>query len=206
MNEKQQVVHIGGGEAFNSYDQYITYLKTAPLYHMEPEYTPTWSKRYDEYLEEETYQCLKLPMPSSGNAKYEEWKIWFERHFPYFQDNIILVGHSLGGVFLAKYLSEHTFPFTIQQLHLVAAPFDSENDIEQLADFKIIEFPKSFFDNTIGKIHIYHSKDDTVVPISESEKYHQQLPGSHLHVFEDRFHFLDETFPELFTNIKKTDH
>ncbi|MCD5389810.1 MAG: hypothetical protein LR005_00255, partial [Candidatus Pacebacteria bacterium] len=70
-------------------------------------------------------------------------------------------------------------------------------------DFKITEFPKNFLDNDIGDIHIYHSTDDTVVPISESKKYHAALPNSQFHIFNDRFHFIEETFPELFKNIIK---
>lgn len=76
--------------------------------------------------------------------------------------------------------------------------------MEQLKDFRLSVFPGKLLDKNISEIHIYHSKDDTVVPISESEKYHSQIPGSHFHVFEDRFHFLDKTFPELFENITKS--
>ena len=46
-------------------------------------------------------------------------------------------------------------------------------------------------------------KDDDIVPYTESEKYHKQIPGSSLHIFEDRGHFLGEEFSELFENIKK---
>ncbi|MAQ77365.1 hypothetical protein CL684_02470 [Candidatus Campbellbacteria bacterium] len=203
MNHKQQIVHIGGGEAFNSYDQYINYLQSVPLWHMEKsQESLPWYKKYGEYLNEKKYECIKIPMPNDSNARYNEWKIWFERHIPFLRDGVILVGHSLGGIFLAKYLSHNTLLVDIEQLHLVAAPYDNENKKEQLADFKITEFPNDFYENTISRIHIYHSKDDTVVPISESEKYHKALPESQLRIFDDRFHFLDETFPELFENIR----
>lgn len=140
-------------------------------------------------------------MPAKNNAKYFEWKIWFEKSFQYLKDDLILIGHSLGGIFLAKYLSENDFPVKIKQLHLVAAVYEHEDEHEQLADFKLKEFPGKLVDKEIPEIHIYHSTDDTVVPIIESEKYHQQIPGSHFHKFTDRFHFIDETFPELFENI-----
>jgi len=204
MKQKQQIIHIGGGEAFNSYEQYIRYLQTAPLWHMQSDYIPSWSKRYEEYLDENYYTCLKIPMPSDGNAKYIEWKIWFERHFEFFNSELILVGHSLGGIFLAKYFSENHFPFTIKQLHFVAPVFDHEDDVEQLADFKLLNFPGKLLHQTVGEIHIYHSQDDAVVPVGESEKYHQLLPGSQLHIFKDRGHFLDETFPELFHCIQES--
>ena len=43
----------------------------------------------------------------------------FEKALPYFGEENILIGHSLGGSFLLKYLSEH-FLENISQVHLVA--------------------------------------------------------------------------------------
>ncbi len=139
-------------------------------------------------------------MPCKQNAHYSEWKIWFERHIEFMRDGIVLVGHSLGGNFLAKYLAEEDFNLTIKQFHLVAPSHSAFED-----DFKLDfnNFPGKLLEKNIPEIHIYHSKDDKVVPIAESEKYHKQIPSSHFHVFEDRGHFLHETFPELFENIQK---
>lgn len=203
MSKKQQLIHIGGGEAFNSHKQYLSYLSNIPLWHMEDSKFNPWYKNYELYLDSDTYEVFSIPMPAKENAFYEAWKIWFERHFEFFDKEIIVIGHSLGGLFLAKYLSENEFPKFIKQLHLVGAVYDDENDMEQLGDFKLSDFPGKLLEKNMPEIHLYHSKDDDIVPISESEKYHAQIPGSHFHIFEDRYHFLDETFPELFENIKK---
>ena len=205
MKEKQQIIFIHGGESFNSYEQYISFIKKVPLYDLDNSTKSlSWYKHLYDFLPDSEYEIFSLKMPSKENAKYNEWKIWFERHIPYLKEDLILIGHSLGGIFCAKYLSENNLNIKINQLHLVAPPYNDENEIEQLDDFKITEFPKDFFKINIDEIHIYHSTDDTVVPISESETYHAALPGSQLHIFNDRFHFLDETFPELFENIKCT--
>ena len=202
MKTKQQVVHIHGGSTFNSQKQYFHYLETVDLWHMEDSDFNPWYKKYPLYLNENNYDILSIPMPAKENAEYSAWKIWFERHIEFLKDDIILVGHSLGGIFLAKYLSENILPVKIKQLHFVAAVYDFEDNIEQLNDFKLTKFPGELTHQNIPEIHIYHSKDDTVVPISESEKYHAQIPSSHFHFFEGRGHFLDDTFPELFENIK----
>jgi predicted alpha/beta hydrolase family esterase len=202
MNKKQQIIHIGGGRAFNSQKQYFSYLKKIPLWHMEVTNFNPWYKNYDIFLTEDSYQTLSIPMPAKEYASYAAWKIWFERHFEFFDNNIILLGHSLGGIFIAKYLSENNVPFAINQLHLIAPVYEDENQIEQLADFKLTDFPGKLLEKQIPEIHIYHSNDDTVVPITESEKYHVQIPESKIHIFEDRGHFLGEEFPELFENIK----
>ena len=200
---KRQIMHIHGGMAFNSYGEYLDYLKNNfEISYTHPKDQSRWSRNYYRSISEKIFQVISPDMPSKNNAKYSEWKILFEHHLPFIEDNIILVGHSLGGIFLAKYLSENNTPFSIAQLHLVAAVYDHEDEIEQLGDFKLSDFPGKLLGKNIPEIHLYHSKDDDIVPISESEKYHAQIPGSHFHIFEDRYHFLDETFPELFENIK----
>jgi hypothetical protein len=67
-------------------------------------------------------------MPNSKNASYKARKIWFEKLFPYLNDEgIILIGLSLGTIFLLKYLTENTFPKTISQLHLVGTVPDKQD-------------------------------------------------------------------------------
>lgn len=140
-------------------------------------------------------------MPNSKNARYLEWKIWFEKLFPLLSDQVILIGHSLGGIFLAKYLCENTFPKTIKQLHLVAAPYDTEIIKESLADFAL--------DITVGKlsniseyIYLYQSRDDQAVAYEDVLKYKRDIPTAELVIFEDRGHFTQEDFPELLKNIE----
>ena len=200
---KQQILHIHGGEVFDSQDQYLHHLKNVELYHMEPSVFNPWYKNYLRFLEDEKFQIISPPMPCAENSKYIEWKIWFDRHLKYLRNDIILVGHSLGGIFLAKYLAENDFPVTIKQLHLVAPVYDYVSEVEQLADFRLGDFPGKLPEKTIPEIHLYASQDDDVVPFTESEKYYAQIPGSQLHVFKDRGHFLGEEFPELFENIMK---
>ena len=60
-------------------------------------------------------------MPNKQNAAYDEWSIWFEKYFAYLKDDVILIGWSLGGMFLAKYLSDKPFPVKIKSLFLLAA-------------------------------------------------------------------------------------
>jgi len=198
-SEKQQVMHVHGGSPWGSYDRYLEYLRTKEVGIVDTIQTTRWHYNYLSFLSPEFYEVIRPEMPCKQNAHYLEWKIWFERHLEFLRDDIILVGHSLGGNFLAKYLSENVFPISIKQLHLVAPSHSAFDD-----DFKITNFPKDFNKNIVQEIHIYHSSDDTVVPITESEKYHTQLPGSQFHRFTDRFHFIGEDFPELFDHINKS--
>lgn len=199
---KKQIVIIHGGETFSAYEDYLKYLKNYEI-----DFEKLKRKRWKDNLAEELkndFEIIRPQMPSPRNAKYQEWKIWFEKFFPILRDSIILIGHSLGGMFLAKYLSENNFPVKINQLYLVAAPFDGNRDKYSLTDFKLSVSLKNI-EKQISKIFLYHSKDDPVVPFSDLEKYASELPSAKKIIFKDRDHFSQEEFPELVERIKN-DH
>lgn len=83
-------------------------------------------------------------MPNGNNAQYIEWKIWFERLLPFLNDGVILIGHSLGGIFLAKYLSENNFSIKVRAAILIAAPFDALGMKESLSQFKLLSPLENF--------------------------------------------------------------
>jgi len=140
-------------------------------------------------------------MPNAFNASYEEWSIWFKKHLDVLDDTLILIGHSLGGVFLAKYLSEHDTGKRILGTFLVAAPNSSEDADYSLASFALPDSLDRFSEQG-GRIQLYHSTDDTVVPFSDLARYQSALPRAHASIFSDRGHFLQETFPELVEEIR----
>ena len=199
MQHKQQVVVIHGGTTFPSYEEYIEHLTTKTLDIERLRSRSDWKGTLQESLGEE-YDVLAPRMPNGTNAQYNEWSLWFERVLPLLTDNVVLVGHSLGGVFLAKYLSLHTIPKTIRGLFLVSAPFDDDASEESLASFTITA-PLAGVMEQIKTIHLYHSEDDPVVPFAQVQKYMQELPDAVLHTFSNRGHFLQETFPELVEDI-----
>jgi len=196
---KKQVLIIHGGDTYESYDDYLNLLKTIPVDMGFLKKGDGWKKNLQDDLGND-FEIFNPLMPSAWNMKYIEWKIWIERFFPFFKDGIVLMGHSLGGVFLAKYLSENDFPVRISQLHLSASPFDDESE-EYLGELKLDD-RISIIENKVNKIFIYHSKDDQVVSFGELEKYSKALPKAEKVIFEDRGHFKQEHFPEIVEKIK----
>ena len=197
---KQQIVIIHGGTTFDSQGDYLSYLKNKEI-DLE-KLRPQLDWRYSLQNElGENFEVLLPQMPDKTNAHYNEWKIWFERILPLLDKEIILVGHSLGGIFLAKYLSENNFPKKIKATILVAAPFDDKDSGKSLADFKL-SFPLDRFVKQGGKIYLIQSKGDPEVLFGNLEKYKKALPNAETIVFEDRGHFSQESFPEIIELIK----
>jgi uncharacterized protein len=196
---KQQIVVIHGGDAFENYEDYLDSLRTKEIT-LERIRSVGWKKNLGKELGEK-FDVLTPSMPNKQNARYLEWKIWFERIIPLLDDELIFIGHSSGGIFLAKYLSENVYPKKIKATLLVAAPYNAPTE-HPLVDFTITS-PLDKFIKQAGKIVLYHSKDDKVVPFDNAERYHKEIPDAEFHVFEDRQHFNQESFPEIAELIKK---
>lgn len=195
---KQQIVVIHGGDSFATYADYLAFLLTFPI-DLADLFRKNWKNVLPEMLGSD-YEVIQPQMPNKWNAKYEEWKIWFEKYIPFLRDGIVLVGHSMGGVFLAKYLAENEFPKKIKAVFLVAPPFNMDEG-RALVEF-VLPASLQNFEKQCGKILIYHSKDDSVVDFGELAKYQKVLQNATVKVFENRGHFTDEAFPELVSDIK----
>ena len=146
------------------------------------------------------FDVLLPSMPNSDNAVYDEWAIQFEKLLALLNDDAQILGHSLGAMFVAKYLNINRLSKPVQRLILVSAAY---NDVagEEIGEFGVgsaVDLPQS-----AKEIHLFHSEDDPVVPFSELAKFQNDLPYAIAHVFSDRGHFIDETFPEIAQLIKQ---
>lgn len=196
---KQQVLVIHGGTTFSSYKKYIDGMKALTFKLEKLKYRLDWKDTITADLGED-YEVLAPRFPNGSNAKYKEWSIWFEHIIPILKNNTILVGHSLGGIFLTKYLSQHIIPKKIKAVILVSAPF-KKLEFEEVASFTL---PKSLkkLNEQAKKIILIHSKDDEVVPVSHVRQLNRSLKNSSVILFDDRGHFKQEHFPELVQLIR----
>ncbi len=198
---KKQIIVIHGGDTFDSYEEYLKFLKDFQIDFEEYRIGKIgWKKTLRERLGDD-FEVIAPDMPNKINAKYSEWKIWFEKFIPHFNQGVILVGHSLGGTFLAKYLSENNFPKKILATFLIAPAYDDEHSDYSMADF-ILPESLSRFERQGGKIFIYGSEDDPVVQSIDFEKYENKLKGAIMKKFTDRQHFNQEELPEIIEDIK----
>lgn len=189
----QQIILIHGGETFRSYDEYLENLKHKD-FSVEKLQRTDWKSNLPDLLWP-SFEVIQPKMPNKQNAKYLEWMIWFEKVIPFMAEEVILIGHSLGGLFLAKYLSENQLPRRIRATMLVAAPMSAVFP-QPLADFVLPE-SLDLFAKQAGEIVIYHSEDDQVAPYASALAFHKALPHSELVTLQNQGHVNDKLFPEL---------
>jgi predicted alpha/beta hydrolase family esterase len=202
MKNKQQILLIHGGTTYPTHEDYLNALKNkSPVLE--------WIKSRRDWKNELQNQLgdnfiVYLPqMPNKSNSQYEEWKIYFEKIVDLLDDGFILIGHSLGGMFISKYLSENQIKKIISKTFLIAAPFNNDGmEREPLYSF-LRNRDLNEMEKRAGKIYIYQSTDDFVVPFNHIEKYRMAIPTATIREFTDRNHFLQEHIPELIEDIKK---
>ncbi|MBN2016267.1 alpha/beta fold hydrolase [Candidatus Dojkabacteria bacterium] len=141
-------------------------------------------------------------MPDAYKPDYKKWKREFER-FDVDKDTI-LVGHSCGGGFLVRYLSEHKLK--IKKLILVA-PWMDPNNKKAASFFDFTIDPK--LEDRAKEMFILVSEDEEVDGVKEtvgilSEKFHE----ARLIQFDKMGHFTlgemkTDKFPELLKLILK---
>lgn len=195
--QKPQICIIHGGDAFDSNADARKALENMTLKYEYLLAFKSWKLWLAEQLP--THDVLLPNMPSKFDAKYDEWAILFSKVMPFLRPDAVLIGHSMGGIFLAKYLSEHPPTKQFAKLVLIAAPYDDES-ADSLNGFKVSDI--SALTNAAKEIHLLYSTDDPVVPFIEKDKYLHDLPNAKVHIFDDKQHFNDPVLPELLDIIR----
>ena len=197
---KPRILFIHGGMTFKNRREYLDYLRTREI---SLEKKERWHRSYlDEKLSRQ-FEIIRPNMPLADDAKYEDWKINFERYLTFLRSGDILIGSSLGGIFLAKYLSENKLAKKFLSVYLVAPPFDGDLQGEDLVGgFKL---PKdlSLLEKSCRHLHLLFSENDDVVPSSHAAKYAAKLTKAHIAIYPHvSGHFKVAEFPEIIKMIK----
>lgn len=201
---KNQIILIGGGRVFKDMNQAYDYYKNFDIDLVWN--TKSW-KDWIMWSLEDKYDFIFPKFPTKDNADYTIWKIIFEKYINKITDsNPIFITHSLGTIFILKYLTENGFKIKIKELHLISPIVDNKfqpvDDNENTGTFTFDTFKIKEIEKYCKKIHIWHSTDDTVCSFKNAEFIKQELPKADLHVFSDRNHFSQSTFHELFLHLK----
>lgn len=190
---------IHGGMTFKNQKDYLHWLRTRKVSTLK---RPYWEADLEKKLSKR-FEIIRPRMPLQDYSKYRDWKIFFERYVPLLRKNFILIGSSLGGVFLAKYLSERKLPKKALSAYLVCAPFDGTLPTEDLVGGFRLKANLSLIQWNCKNLYILFSKDDDIVPVSHAEKYRRKLKKAHIVIYKSKKgHFTVPTFPEIIRMIK----
>lgn len=191
---------VHGGMTFKNNKDYINYLKTRTI---RLEAKNSWAGAYLHKKLGKQCEIIQPRMPLQDNAKYSDWKIYFERFIPHLRHGCILIGGSLGGIFLAKYLSEHKFPKKLRAVYLICPPYDNSVTGEDLVGGFKLKSNLSLIEKNCKNTVLMFSKTDDVVPVSHAEKYRKKLKNVKIIVYKDKNgHFVIDEFPEIIKMIK----
>ena len=138
-------------------------------------------------------------MPGFYKPNYEAWKKMFERFD--LNEDTILVGHSCGGGFLVRWLSESNVK--VGKVVLVAPWFDPEKEIDE--NFFKFEIDKHVAAKTAGLIVMY-SRDDHSSILKTIDILKAKTTDIQFQEFEDKGHFVlgslgSAELPELLSNL-----
>ena len=180
MNTQVLFVHGGGGEAFEGDGALVRSLQE--------ELGPDFDVEYPE-------------MPDADAPEFGSWSARISHELSALDGGVILVGHSLGGSILLKYLSEERVEKPIAGVFLIATPFWRTTDWD-VAEFELREnFPSSLPEDV--PIFLYHSRDDEVVPFAHLALYAGRLPHATVREFEDRGHRFGDDLTEVAEDIAR---
>lgn len=201
IKSKPKILLIHGGMTFKNRRDYLNFLKTREI---SLESSPRWSKEYLDKKLGKKFDIIRPNMPLKDNACYEDWKIHFERYLPFLGSSTILIGSSLGGIFLAKYLAENKLRKKFLAVFLISPPFDNSLPHEDLVGGFRLPTNLSLLENSCRFLYLLFSEQDSVVPIDQAAKYALKLKKATIKIYPHiSGHFQVAELPELINFIKK---
>jgi serine hydrolase len=151
----------------------------------------------------DAYEVHYPKMPQESDPDYQRWKAQISKELAMLKSRTILIGHSLGGSFLLKYLSEENTEMPIAGIFLIATPYWG-GDGWRYEGYEAVSLPESFASRLPkgGPIFLYHSRDDEIVPFAHLALYREKLPQAAIRAHNGRGHQLSNDLSEVAADIK----
>jgi len=145
------------------------------------------------------YHVFAPEMPEPEHPDYNHWRNELDKDLALLRDNAILIGHSLGGSVLLKYLSEQPVRKPIAGLFIVGAPFWGLDHWE-VDEYRLMDNFQHLLP-PMSRLVLYHSRNDEVVPFSHVNMYASKLPWATIRETRGS-HLFHKGLPELVADIK----
>jgi predicted alpha/beta hydrolase family esterase len=116
-------------------------------------------------------------VPDEDNPDYDRWRPAIAAAITRATPPVVVVGHSLGGYFLVRYLSSERIETSVAAVCIIAAPFPSGDPAWVFEGF---ELPDRFGERlpTDAAVLLYASEDDETIPFAHRDLYAAAIPGA----------------------------
>ena len=148
----------------------------------------------------------QFPTPPVVPAKISEWFEVLKNYEEYINEDTILVGHSLGGVFALRVLEKLKHP--VRAAITVGAPVGVRplHNYDRDSSFSGFDFDWNTIKKNAKHLVVYHSDNDPMVSLRNGEELAKNL-GVELSFIPHAGHFNAKagylTFPQLLKEVKK---
>lgn len=142
-----------------------------------------WFPLAKEMFEKKGFKVFVPEMPGGYFPKENAWVKVIENFGP--DENWILIGHSLGGVAILRYLEKAEKP--VGQAILVAVPYEPMS-FKPIENFFEAEFDWAEIRKNCPKFDIVNESNDSVIPVEYGQKFADKLKGK-LHILPGYSHF-----------------
>jgi uncharacterized protein len=165
-------------------------------------HAPEGSGRLAAYLAHELsadYRVIAPEMPDADNPRYQPWRDRIEQELEAIDEDVLLIGHSLGGSVLLQYLAEGSHLKPVPGLFLLSVP-NWGPDGWAYDEFAV---PNDVGSRLLAsRIFLYHSRDDPVVPFAHLGYYQEHLPRATARPLDGSEHSFVAGLPMLVDDIK----
>lgn len=143
-------------------------------------------------------------MPNEESPEYADWKPQIALELAALDGELTLVGHSVGGSVLLKYLSEERVEQPIAGLFLLAAPYWGADEFWKWDEVRLPEDVAAKL-ASIRRISLYHSRDDDIVPFAHLALYAARLPQATIREVDGRGHQLGNDLADVAEDIRRAE-
>lgn len=148
----------------------------------------------------EDYEIFYPKMPDDETAPDFGWLQEIENEMAKLNDDLIVVGHSLGASMLLKYFSENKVSKIVSGIFLIATPFWKGKE-EWVQGLKLqADFAQNLPQHI--PVFLYQCLDDEVVTLDQFVIYKQQLPWASFREIESGGHQLDNDLSLIAKDIR----
>ena len=148
------------------------------------------------------YEVQCPQMPDEENSPYPQWKAEIESRLAAMKGPVALVGHSVGGSVLLKYLCDAKPTRQIAGLFVIAAPYWGASEFWSWDEGTL---PADAATRLAGDwpLVFYQSRDDEVVPFAHLAMYAAKLPRATFREFDGRGHQFKNDLAEVAADIRR---